>query len=75
LQTDGKLHTQEEIETIAANKIGALISAADDPDDKVIGSIADLVNYVEENAGDIAELVNSVNTANTNASNAVTTSG
>lgn len=68
-----KLHTQEEIETIAANKIGALISAADDPDEKVLGNIADLVNYVEENASDIAQLVTDVGTANTNASNAVNT--
>lgn len=68
-----KLHTQEEIETIAANKIGALISAADDPDDKVLANIADLVNYVEENASDIAQLVSDVNIANTNASNAVNT--
>ena len=68
---NGKLHTEEEIKGFAAAEIGRLIDASGDAD--VLKSIGDLVDYVEENASDIAELVASVGTANTNASNAVTT--
>lgn len=65
--------TTEEIENIAATKINTLIGAADDEGGETIQNIANLVDYVEKNAGDIAELVTNVGTANTNASNAVTT--
>ena len=65
-----KLHTADEIKTIAATEIGRLIDVAGD--EETLKSIGDLVDYVENNAGDIAELVTSVGTANTNASNALT---
>lgn len=45
---------------IAAETINTLIGAADNEGGKVIQEVADLVNYVEENAGDIAELVSTV---------------
>lgn len=67
--------TTEEIESIAATKINTLIGAADDEGGETIQNIANLVDYVEKNAGDIAELVTNVGTANTNASNAVTVAG
>ena len=63
--------TDDQIKTLAANEIGRLIDASGDAE--VLTSIGALVDYVEENAADIAELVTSVGTANTNASNAVTT--
>lgn len=66
-----RLHTEDEIKTIAAAEIGRLIDVAGD--EETLKSIGDLVDYVENNAGDIAELVTSVGTANTNASNAVET--
>ena len=61
---------EEEIKAIAATEIGRLIDVAGD--DETLKNIGDLVDYVENNAGDIAELVTSVGTANTNASNALT---
>lgn len=67
----GKLHTEDEIKTIAADEIGRLIDASGDAE--TLKSIGDLVDYAEKNAGDIAQLVTDVGTANTNASNAVTT--
>ena len=69
----GKLHTEDEIKTLAANEIGRLIDASGDAE--TLKSIGDLVDYAEKNAGDIAQLVTDVGTANTNASNAVTTAG
>ena len=71
--TDGKLHTEENIKTIAATEINRLIGAADDEGGETIQNIANLVDYVEKNAGEIAGLVTDVGTANTNASNAVQT--
>lgn len=71
--TNGKLHTDADIRTIAANEIGVLIDAAGDAE--VLKSIGDLVDYVENNAADIAQLVTNVGTANDNASAAVTTAG
>lgn len=71
--TNGKLHTEDNIKTIAATEINRLIGAADDEGGETIQSIANLVDYVEKNAGEIAGLVTDVNTANTNASNAVAT--
>ena len=70
---NGKLHTEAEIKTIAATEINRLIGAADDEGGETIQSIANLVDYVEKNAGEIAGLVTDVATANTNASNAVST--
>ena len=69
----GKLHTEDEIKTLAATEIGRLIDASGDAE--TLKSIGDLVDYAEKNAGDIAQLVTDVGTANTNASNAVTTAG
>ena len=65
--------TEANIKSIAADEINRLIKASDDEDDHAIENIANLVDYVEKNAGDIAQLVTDVNTANTNASNAVNT--
>ena len=67
--------TDAEIRAAAADEINTLIGAADDEGGETIQKIADLVDYVEKNAGEIAQLVTDVNTANTNASNAVTTAG
>ena len=69
--TDGKLHTEDQIKTIAATEIGRLIDAAGDVE--TLKSIGDLVDYAEKNAGDIANLVTRVGQAETNASNAVET--
>ena len=69
----GKLHTESEIKGYAAAEINRLIGAADDEGGETIQKIGDLVDYVEKNAGSIAQLVTDVGTANTNASNAVTT--
>lgn len=63
--------TEDEIKTIAATEIGRLIDASGDAE--TLKSIGDLVDYAEKNAGDIAQLVTDVGTANTNASNAVNT--
>ena len=71
--TKGEIRTDEQIKTVAAAEINRLIGAADDEGGKTIENIGNLVDYVEENAGDIAQLVTDVGTANTNASNAVTT--
>ena len=68
-----KLHTQAEIENIAAAKINALIGAADDEGGETIQNVANLVDYVEKNAGEIAQLVTDVKKANDNASAAVET--
>ena len=64
--------TDDQIKALAATEIGRLIDVAGD--DEVLKDIGALVDYVEDNAADIAKLVTDVNTANTNASNAVTTS-
>lgn len=71
--TTGKLHTEAEIKSFAQAEIERLIKAADDEGGETIESIANLVDYVEKNAGEIAGLITDVGTANTNASNAVTT--
>ena len=72
---EGKLHTEAEIKAFASAEIESLIKIADtnSEDGHTIQSIQALVDYVEENAGDIAELVTSVGTANDNASTAVAT--
>ena len=67
------IRTDEQIKSIAAAEINRLIKAADDEDDVVLENIANLVDYVEKNAGNIAQLITDVNTANTNASAAVET--
>lgn len=61
------------VESLAAAKINSLIKAADDKGGETIESIANLVDYVEQNGGNIAQLITDVGTANTNASNAVET--
>lgn len=66
-----EIRTDEEIKDIAATEIGRLIDVSGD--DETLKNIGALVDYVENNAADIAELVTNVNTANTNASNAVST--
>ena len=66
-----EIRTDEQIKDIAATEIGRLIDVSGD--DETLKNIGALVDYVEENAADIAELVTNVNTANTNASNAVNT--
>lgn len=66
-----EIRTDEEIKNIATTEIGRLIDVSGD--DETLKNIGALVDYVENNAADIAELVTDVNTANTNASNAVST--
>lgn len=66
-----EIRTDAEIKDIAATEIGRLIDVSGD--DETLKNIGALVDYVENNAADIAELVTNVNTANTNASNAVST--
>ena len=68
--TNGKLHTQAEIETIAAAKINALIEGAESDD--TIANITNLVEFVNNNADAVTQLNTDVSTANTNASNALT---
>ena len=50
------------VRAIAAAEINTLIGAADDEGGKTIQNIANLVDYVEENAGDIAQLISDVDT-------------
>lgn len=59
------------VKSLAATEIGRLIDVAGD--DETLTNIGALVDYVENNAGEIAQLVTDVGTANTNASNAVST--
>lgn len=59
---DGKFQTAEQV----AASINALINAADPDGGKTIENIQNLVKYVDENAGEIAGLLNSVS-ANTTA--------
>lgn len=66
-----EIRTDEEIKNIATTEIGRLIDVSGD--DETLKNIGALVDYVENNAADIAELVTNVNIANTNASNAVST--
>lgn len=66
-----EIRTDDEIKNIAATEIGRLIDVAGD--DETLKNIGALVDYVEDNAADIAQLVTDVGTANTNASNAVAT--
>lgn len=66
-----EIRTDEQIKDIAATEIGRLIDVAGD--DETLKNIGALVDYVENNAADIAELVTNVGVANTNASNAVDT--
>lgn len=72
---DVTVPTTAQIEEIAATKINTLIGAADDEGGETIQNIANLVDYVEKNGGQIAQLVTDVKTANDNASSAVTTAG
>ena len=64
---EGKLNTligtdaDKSIRTIAAEEINTLIAAADDEGGETIQKVADLVDYVEKNAGEIAGLVSAVN--------------
>ena len=64
-----------EVKTLAAEEINRLINAADPEGGKTIADIEALVQYVDENAGEITGLITSVGEANTNASNAVATAG
>lgn len=49
------------VRAIAAEEINTLIGAADDEGGETIQKVADLVNYVEKNAGEIAGLISTVN--------------
>ena len=49
------------IRAIAADEINTLIGAADDEGGETIQKVADLVDYVEKNAGEIAGLISTVN--------------
>lgn len=65
------VYTKDEINAIfvteadLATQINTLIDAADPENDRVISNIQNLVKYVDENAGDIANLISDV--ANTKA--------
>lgn len=48
------------VRTIAADEINTLIAAADDEGGETIQKIADLVDYVEKNGGQIATLISTV---------------
>ena len=64
------------VKSAATSAVEALIKASDDTNaEVVIENVNALVDYVNKNAGDIAQLVTDVSTANTNASNAVKTAG
>ena len=62
----------QSVRAIAADEINTLINAADPEGGKVISDIANLVKYVEENAGEIASLVTATN-ANTAKLEGITT--
>jgi hypothetical protein len=49
------------VRAIAAEEINTLIGAADDEGGETIQKVADLVDYVEKNGGQIAGLINTVN--------------
>jgi len=66
-----KLHTEAEIRTYAADEINTLIGGADSAD--TIENIKTLIDYVNDNGADIAQLTTDVGTANTNANAAVET--
>jgi hypothetical protein len=55
-EADAAFMTQTEVD----DRINALIKAADPAEGKTIENIANLVKYVDENAGEIAELVTTV---------------
>lgn len=66
--------TEDEIKASALAAVEALIKSSDDTNaEVVIENVNALVDYVNKNAGDIAQLVTDVATANTNASEAVET--
>lgn len=66
--------TEDEIKTAALAAVEALIKSSDDTNaDVVIENINALVDYVNKNAGDIAQLVVNVGTANDNAAAALET--
>lgn len=67
----GKLHTQAEIETIAVNKVNALIEGA--VADDTIEKIADLVTYIDKHADVVTQMNTDIKTANDNAASAVET--
>jgi hypothetical protein len=63
------------IRTIAAEEINALIKAADDEGGETIENIANLVDYVEKNAGEIAALVTQANASTAKLADVTTTVG
>ena len=69
--THDEIRTDDEIKDIAVAEVARLIDVAGD--DETLKNIGALVDYVEENASDIAQLITDVGTANTNAANAVET--
>ena len=63
--------TTGSVRQIAADEINTLINAADPDGGATIANIQALVEYVDDNAGDIAALVQSVGTNTTNITNII----
>lgn len=63
------------VRAIAAEEINALIKAADDEGGETIENIANLVDYVEKNAGEIAALVTQANASTAKLADVETTVG
>lgn len=68
---NGPASTTGSVRQIAANEINTLINAADPDGGATIANIQALVEYVDDNAGDIAALVQSVGTNTTNITNII----
>ena len=68
---NGPATTTGSVRQIAADEINTLINAADPDGGATIANIQALVKYVDDNAGDIAALVQSVGTNTTNITNII----
>lgn len=68
---NGPASTTGSVRQIAADEINTLINAADPDGGVTIANIQALVEYVDDNAGDIAALVQSVGTNTTNITNII----
>lgn len=67
---DVTVPTEEQIKSLAADQINTLIAGADDEGGETIQNIINLVDYVEKNAGEIAQLTTDVATAKSDAATA-----
>ncbi len=71
-EIEGKLHTKDEIEAAAIEAVNDLIAGVDD-ETATLETLTSLVEYLNDHGDVVTGLTNGVETANTNASNAVKT--